>query len=451
MAFFINTKPGKYGTENIASALGEGIQAGLSARLQTHLEEQREQKKAQRAKELWKPQAKALAKMQGKPELGQFYEEMGPDLTGFVLKEYGSDYLANALSGQFGGQESSPQGQFQQGQFPEDIGPQQMMMQPEGVLASRHPELMQTPPGALNVPQESMTTRQPQQQVPQNQIQGEKLQQLPKQAPRKALKDLTLQEFAEMHRNAPKSQQEKLMRQYNEERKIALGERKEERRTQERIEDKKQEKFDKAYKSNEDFINDTTASYRSFETDMKPRLLQMRNIKDEDLVSPTSAVFLEKLGIPLGALEDPSSEVYNKLSQDLLKGLPETYGNRILKVEVDNFLKTIPTLMNSANGRRMITSNLLKLGEMKEVYYNSMRQAQQKAIDSNEFPLDFQQKVFDQVKPQIDRINNEFVKLSDIKEVPNGTIPFFDPNGSVVFVPKDHAQWAQENGGRRIW
>jgi len=215
--------------------------------------------------------------------------------------------------------------------------------------------------------------------------------------------------------------------------------------------DIQQKGFEGAYKANEDFINEATSSYKAFETEMKPRLLQMRNIPDDEIVGPTAAVFLEHLGIPLGALENPSSELYNKLSQDLLKGLPETYGSRILKVEVDNFLKTIPTLMNSPDGRRMIASNMLKLGEMKEVYYNEMRKQQTEALDKNKFPRDFQQKVFDQVKPQIDRINNEFVKLSDIKSVPKNTIPFFTPTGEVKFVPKEHAQWAQENGGRRIW
>ena len=216
--------------------------------------------------------------------------------------------------------------------------------------------------------------------------------------------------------------------------------------------ERKHKEFDNSYKAQEDFINDTTKSYEAFETQTKPRLMQMQNIPDEDVIGPTAAVFLEHLGIPLGALDDPSSELYNKLSQDLLKGLPETYGSRILKVEVDNFLKTIPTLMNSADGRRMIASNMLKLGEMKEVYYNEMRKMQKDAIDNRKnLPKDFQQRVFDQVKPQIDRINNEFVKLSEIKHVPKGTIPFFSPTGEINFVPKEHAQWAQEHEGRRIW
>ena len=214
-----------------------------------------------------------------------------------------------------------------------------------------------------------------------------------------------------------------------------------------------QKSFESAYKTQENFINETTDKYRAFETEMKPRLLQMQKVlSDEQLISPTAAVFLENMGIPLGALEDPSSELYQKLSLDLLKGLPEIYGNRIMKVEVDNFLKTIPSLLNSSEGRRMIASNMIKLGEMKEVYYNEMRKQQQASLDTNKpLPRDFQQRVFDQVKPQIDRINNEFVKMSEIKSIPKNTVLFFNPMGEIEFVPKEDVQWAMENGGRRIW
>jgi len=62
---------------------------------------------------------------------------------------------------------------------------------------------------------------------------------------------------------------------------------------------------------------------------------------------------------------------------------------------------------------------------MKEVYYNAMRGQQREYLDANKpLPRDFQQVIFDQVKPQIDRINNEFVQMSEIKSVPKGTIPF---------------------------
>lgn len=210
--------------------------------------------------------------------------------------------------------------------------------------------------------------------------------------------------------------------------------------------------IDKSYDIHKPYIDDITNSYKGFETEMKPRLQQMQALKDDQLIGPTAAKFLETMGIPLGALEDPSSELYSKLSQDLLKGLPETYGNRILKVEVDNFLKTIPTLMNSPEGRRMIASNMLKLGQMKEVFYKEMRNQQINLLDQNKkFPKDFEQRVFDNVHPQLNKLTNQFVKMSEVKSVPKGSVPFFGPTGEIFFVPKNAVEWAEKNGGERIW
>jgi hypothetical protein len=211
---------------------------------------------------------------------------------------------------------------------------------------------------------------------------------------------------------------------------------------------------DVAYKDQKEFIDDVTNQYTAFEKDTKPKLLQMQSIPSENLIGPTAAKFLETVGIPLGALENPSPELFSKLSLDLLKGLPETYGNRILKVEVDNFLRTIPQLINSPDGRRMIASNMLKLGEMKEVYYKEMRNQQKSYLDSNKaLPKDFQQRVLDNVLPQMNKINNEFVQLSQLTSVPENHVPFFNSSGTISFVPKDPKaiKWATENGGKRIW
>lgn len=214
----------------------------------------------------------------------------------------------------------------------------------------------------------------------------------------------------------------------------------------------REKSIDRSYDFHKDFISDTTSAYKAFETDTKPKLLQMQKLNDEELIGPGSAKFLDLFGIPLGVLENPSNELYDKVSQDLLKGLPESYGSRILQVEVQNFLKTIPRLINSPDGRRMIASNALKLGEMKEAFYKEMRRQQETYGEKDEkLPKDFQQKVFDNVKPQLDRINNEFMKIAEIKSVPPGTVPYFNPQGEISFVPKDKTSWAEQNGGKRIW
>lgn len=212
---------------------------------------------------------------------------------------------------------------------------------------------------------------------------------------------------------------------------------------------------DKSYSAQKDFIDKTTNQYNAFETETKPKLIAMQGLNtNEALVTPTQEWVLDTLGIPLGALEDPSSELYQKLSRDLLKGLPESYGNKILKVEVENFLQTIPTLSNSENGRRMIASSLLKLGDMKEAYYHEMRKQQKQIESSNsKYPRDFQQSVLDNVMPQLTKINQEFQQISQLTDIPPGMVPYFNPQGTISFIPDnpEDIQFANNNGGKRIW
>jgi hypothetical protein len=213
-----------------------------------------------------------------------------------------------------------------------------------------------------------------------------------------------------------------------------------------------EKKIDSGYKLNEEFINKTTGSYQAWEMDTKPRLNQMMSLEDQDLATPATAFLTEKLGLPLSLMANPTSELYEKVSQDLLKGLPETYGSRILQVEVQNFLKTIPRLLNSADGRRMIVSNMLKLGEMKEALYKNMRNAE-KSYSSHDKPLpkDFQREVLDTTMPQLAQLQGEFSQLSQITEVPQGTIPMFSPQGTIKFVPKNEKQQWVDKGGRPVW
>ena len=138
----------------------------------------------------------------------------------------------------------------------------------------------------------------------------------------------------------------------------------------------------------------------------------------------------------------------------MLKGLPEAFGTRILQVEVENFLKTIPQLINSPDGRRMITSNMLKLGEFKEAAFDATRELQLESIEKNKpLPRDFQQQVFERSRPVLNKLNDEFVKMARIKDVPQGTVPMFDPNGDIYFVPKDMVEniLIQEPRAKKIW
>jgi len=219
--------------------------------------------------------------------------------------------------------------------------------------------------------------------------------------------------------------------------------------------------IDSSYKMHKDFIDDTTNAYKSFITNTKPKLIQMSRIANKNkLAGPLTAKVLEELNLPISFLGNPDNEAYEKLSLDLLSGLPDNFGSRILKVEVETFLKTIPRLLNSYAGRRVITSNLIKFGEFKEVFYNSMRKVEKEAYESGrKLPRDFSRLVLDRAQPELTQLMTELRSLAEVdhnkvdQAINDGKVLFFDSNGVIRPIPNDPEimKAAEEKGGKRIW
>lgn len=64
-------------------------------------------------------------------------------------------------------------------------------------------------------------------------------------------------------------------------------------------------------------------------------------------------------GIDLTAsLLSPESQEFEKLSTDLVKGIKDIYGGRINQFEVETFMKTIPSLLQSPEGRQAVIENI---------------------------------------------------------------------------------------------
>ena len=101
------------------------------------------------------------------------------------------------------------------------------------------------------------------------------------------------------------------------------------------------------------------------------RLERMRKlVNNGKLSSPETAAALDSLahgiwgvGINLKGFQHADSQEFEKLSNDMLKGVQDIFGSRILKTEVDNFMKTIPTLLQSDAGKIAVIDNLKMLNE----------------------------------------------------------------------------------------
>lgn len=174
-------------------------------------------------------------------------------------------------------------------------------------------------------------------------------------------------------------------------------------------EKEKERKEEWEYSQHKDFRKEVTSNYRdALETEMRLNRMEELN-KSGTLTSPATALFLDKFGLPVSILGNPDSEEFDKLSKDLLKNIRTYFGARINVVEVENFLKTIPTLMNSPEGRERIINNLKMLLEPRKLMFEEYRKLKDESKKTGKsLPVDLEESVLEGITPQLNELATRF-------------------------------------------
>jgi len=200
-----------------------------------------------------------------------------------------------------------------------------------------------------------------------------------------------------------------------------------------------------AFQETKDTRKDIDSAYKSAK-DQNLILSRMEEIdKEGKTISPAMTALFDKLDIPISILRNPESEEFQKLSQNLMKGVTQ-YGNRILQVEFANFMKQIPTLLNSKEGRSRIIRNMKLLNQINLDTYETKKQIlkENKGVP----PLDLFDQVQERVQPNLEKIQSELskpIKLQDRQSSEN-TVLMKDPAGNLREVDKKDAIAAQNAG-----
>ena len=197
-------------------------------------------------------------------------------------------------------------------------------------------------------------------------------------------------------------------------------------RLRERVE-ARQDRFDKK----QDAIDKKTAPFaEKINTDFEAadagdkRIGRMKElIKEGKLNNPLFASILDTaenfipslgVGINLKSALTPESQEFDKLSKDFLRDVKKIFGARVTDNEVRQFLKTIPTLNQSDEGKLRIINNLELFNEASKV----KKQAFDDIIESNGGfrPQNIEQLVKKRTKKQLDAIADKFVSGERSKE-----------------------------------
>lgn len=160
--------------------------------------------------------------------------------------------------------------------------------------------------------------------------------------------------------------------------------------------------------------------------------------KSGKLAGPYKSLISKATGIPLSILSNPESEEFEKLVAQRGLNVAQAYGfGRILQTEYENFLRTIPSLMNSPEGRRRIRDTLRYFDSLAENRYKTFNQILKE--NRGRRPSNIQEQVTARMAPFYDKARDILIYGSEL-------INMVSPGGKKGKVPKNEVQEAMKQG-----
>ena len=202
---------------------------------------------------------------------------------------------------------------------------------------------------------------------------------------------------------------------------IKLGVNPVERRHQENLAAEKLKNEQKSeaekFKQSKDFRHDILQKSKAARQTLRDldRLEELNDSKKLD--TPGYVEFLKRSGLDIPALMNPESEEFQKIQQGFLSKAKDIFGGRISNYEIEQFLKGIPSLNQSPEGRKRVISAFKQIARADVEYANTVKEimAENKGVP----PYDIEEQVDDKIGKKLDKIAEQF-KKDLAKAVPQG-------------------------------
>ena len=143
--------------------------------------------------------------------------------------------------------------------------------------------------------------------------------------------------------------------------------------------------------------------------------------KESKLDSAGYAEFLKRSGYDIPALMNEGSEEFNKIQANFLRNAKTYFGARITDADLNQFLKMVPSLSQSPEGRKRVMANLRYISRAKLGYFDAMKEVI--AENKGTPPMDLDERVFDKTEKKMDALVDKF-KEDLAKPVPKGQNKF---------------------------
>jgi len=168
----------------------------------------------------------------------------------------------------------------------------------------------------------------------------------------------------------------------------------------------------------------------------------------EGLSTPLMVKALDAIGLPIGILSNPDTEEYRKLETDFIRDARDVFpGGRITNYEIQSYLKTIPTLLNSKEGREAIIRNRKLFNEAKEIKYNEYKNILKE--NGGKKPQNLGILLEERTADKISNIEDKFKQgIQKESEKFQQAIPMLDPQGRQVNIPPGQIEKALKAGAK---
>ena len=139
--------------------------------------------------------------------------------------------------------------------------------------------------------------------------------------------------------------------------------------------------------------------------------------KEGKLDTAGYAEFLKRSGLDIPALMSEGSEEFNKIATNFIRDAKEYFGGRISNFEIEQFLKTVPSLSQSPEGRKRVIANLRRIEQLGVATYDAYKEVLKE--NNGVPPLDLGEQVDDKLDKKREATTKRF-KEDLVKPVPEG-------------------------------
>jgi hypothetical protein len=104
---------------------------------------------------------------------------------------------------------------------------------------------------------------------------------------------------------------------------------------------------------------------------------------------------------------NPDIEEFEKLSNDFVKNAKPYFGSRLTDKDLEIYMQTIPTLLQTDSGKKKVIQNLRSLNELTEIEAKAVRSIIRE--NGGIPPLDIEQQVQDKIGSKLDKVAKKFI------------------------------------------